>query len=624
MTQATIATAHHAAPSGTSPSPSVRSPLARSPLARYPLLRSLALYRKIPVLFTATFALFAVINLSLSLQQWLVGRALDAVNSGKAATRLPDGSIDFSVALHWAALLVALATARGVLQYISGMCSIRASQSLLSTLREKILVQVQSLQLGYHWQHGMGEMITRTTRDADKLRDALVAFWRQTVETALVVGAAMGLLFWYDRVLGLVPFLLTVIGFLIFVRQTDTLVVLDRNVSDAYDQVNQDLSEGIGGVRVIKSFRLEQSRIRKFQGHVGFFLDQSRHALAWCSSRIPIPQAVVALGHVWIMAYGAHLVVAGRLGIGELVSALLIATTLVFRVETIGRVMRIFADARASAARIWDLLDERPSIVGGDVVLPDGPLGFRLNAVRLLSPGGETAVLDDCSLTVEPGQIVALVGATGSGKSSLASLLPRLADASGGAVAIGSDANGWHDVRRLDLAALRRRVHVVPQDIFLFSDTLAANLRAAAPDADDAALEEALSLAGAGELLARLPEGLETRIGDRGVTLSGGQRQRLCLARALLGRPDILVLDDATSALDAVTERAVLTGIRNLRAAHGGRMTVLLVTSKLSSVLQAERALLLAGGRIRASGKHEDLLLDPLYRDLLGIDRAAA
>lgn len=609
-----------AEPEGGKPS----SPRSASSLASYPLLRSLALYRTIPMLFSVTLALFTFVNLSLALQQWLVGRALDAVNSGKAARRLADGSVDLGIALHWAALLVALAATRGVVQYIAGMCSIRASQSLLSTLREKILLQVQSLHLGYHWQHGMGEMITRTTRDADKLRDALVAFWRQTVETALVVGAAMGLLFWYDWRLGLVPFLLTVLGFLIFVRQTDTLVVLDRNVSDAYDQVNQDLSEGIGGVRVIKSFRLEQGRIRKFRGHVGFFLDQSRHALGWCSSRIPIPQAVVALGHVWILACGAHLVAAGRLGVGALVSALLIATTLVFRVETVGRVMRIFADARASAARIWDLLDEQPAIAGGREVLPGGPLGFRLEAVRLLAPGGDTAVLQDCSLTVEPGRIVALVGATGSGKSSLASLLPRLADVDGGSVAIGSDALGWHDVRRLDLPTLRKRVHVVPQDIFLFSDTLAANLRAAAPDADDRALEEALALAGAGELLARLPDGLQTRIGDRGVTLSGGQRQRLCLARALLAQPDILVLDDATSALDAVTERHVLTGIRSLRAAHGGHMTVLLITSKLSSVLLADRTLVLAGGHIRASGTHESLLHDPLYRDLLGIDRAAA
>jgi len=596
----------------------------RSPLADYPLLRSLALYRTLPWLFSVTFVLFTVVHLSLAYQQWLVGKVLSVVSSGKGAVRLDDGSIDASVAWHWATVLIGIALGRGALQYVSGMCSIRASQSLLSTLRERILVKVQTLHLGYHWSHGIGELVTRTTRDADKLRDALVAFWRQTVETALVVGAAMGLLLWYNPWLGAVPLLLTVVGCWIFVRQTDKLVVLDRAVSDAYDQVSQDLAEGINGVRVIKSFRLEQGRVAKFRGHVGFFLDQSREALAWCSSRIPIPQAVVALGHVWILAFGAHLVAAGALQIGELVAALLIATTLVFRVEAVGRVMRVFADARASAARIWELLETPSEIVSGDAALPDGPLGLRLDKVRLFAPGGVTPVLDDCSLTIDPGQVVALVGATGSGKSSLAALLPRLADVDAGSVAIGSEQGGWRDVRTLQLPALRRRVHVLPQDIFLFSDTLAANLRAAAPEADDAALIEALELAGAGELLEKLPEGLDTSIGDRGITLSGGQRQRLCLARALLAAPDVLVLDDATSALDAVTERTVLRNIRSLRAAHGGRMTVLLITSKLSSVLLSDWVMVLDGGRIRASGPHEELTLDPLYRDLLGIDDRAA
>jgi ATP-binding cassette subfamily B protein len=604
--------------------PDAPPPPSRSPLASYPLLRSLSLYRTIPWLFLTTLILFTIVNLSLAYQQWLIGHALNAVSSGAAARLRPDGSIDAHIAWHWVTLLIAIAAGRGLLQYISGMCSIRASQALLSALRDRILVQIQSLHLGYHWQHGIGELVTRTTRDSDKLRDALVAFWRQTVETTLVIAAAMGLLFWYDLRLGLVPFLLTLLGCAIFVRQTDRLVVLDRNVSDAYDQVNQDLSEGIGGVRVIKSFRLEQGRIRKFHGHVAFFLDQSCIALAWCSSRIPIPQAVVALGHVWILAYGAHRVAAGALGIGELVSALLIATTLVFRIETIGRVMRIFADARASATRIWELLDTTPAIANGSRTLPEGPLGLRLNDVRLLAPGGGTTILEGCDLTVEPGQIVALIGPTGAGKSSLASLLPRLADVDGGSVSIGSNALGWHDVRSLELTGLRRRVHVVPQDIFLFSDTLAANLRAAAPDADDAALRQALRLAGAEEFLETLPDGLDTHIGDKGVTLSGGQRQRLCLARALLASPDILILDDATSALDAVTEQGVLRNIRQLRSPHGGQVTVLLITSKLSSVLAADRVAILAGRRIAAGGSHEALMPDPFYRDLLGIDHGSA
>lgn len=591
----------------------------QSRFVRYPLLRSLAMYRHMPWRFGLTLTLFILVNASMAIQQGLVGHAID-----EARRIAAQPAFDPSGLWRAVALLVAIAAGRGILLYTAGYLSITASQSLLSLLRARILSQVQSLHLGFHWSHGIGELITRTTRDSDKLRDALVAFWRQTVETTLVVTASVGLLFWYDFELGIVPLLLTIVGCGIFVVQTDHLVVLDRKVSDAYDRVNQDLSEGIGGVRVIKSFRLETSRIAKFEREVAFYVDQSRRALAWCSSRIPIPQAVVALGHVWILVWGAHLVATGRIEVGGLVASLLIATTLVFRVEAIGRVMRIFADARASAARIWELLDARSVIPDGDIPLPAGAIGLRVEDLVYYAPGGTTRVLDGCNFTLRPGEIVALVGATGSGKSSLAALLPRLADPDSGTIRAGSDPEGWLDIREAPLAALRRRVHVVPQDIFLFSDTLAENLRAGAPDATEEDLREALRLASAEDILDSVPDGFETRLGDRGVTLSGGQRQRLCLARAFLSRPDILVLDDATSALDALTERRVLNNIRTLTGRDGGPLSVLLITSKLSAVLQSDRVLLLAAGRIAAAGSHADLTADAVYRDLLGIEDAAA
>lgn len=186
---------------------------------------------------------------------------------------------------------------------------------------------------------------------------------------------------------------------------------------------------------------------------------------------------------------------------------------------------------------------------------------------------------------------------------------------------IGSDAMGWQDVRALDLADLRRRVQVLPQESFLFSDSLAANLRLAAADASAAELREGLRLAAAEDVLERLPHGLDTPLGDRGVTLSGGQRQRLCLARALLGAPDILCLDDATSALDALGERQVLHNIRRLRGDTGQGPTLLLITSRLSTLLLADRVLMLENGRISASGSHAELSANNAhYRDLLGID----
>jgi len=279
----------------------------------------------------------------------------------------------------------------------------------------------------------------------------------------------------------------------------------------------------------------------------------------------------------------------------------------------------VFADARSSAARIWDLLDAQSVIQSGTQPVPEGPLGLKLDNVSAYAPNGSTAILDHCDLEVAPGEVVALVGSTGSGKSTLAGLLARLLEHTDGRVSIGSPWAGWHDIRSLQLDALRHKVHVVPQEAFLFSDSLANNLRLGHPQATDTEVWQALDFASARDFVERLPEGLQTRMGDRGVTLSGGQRQRICLARAILARPSILVLDDATSALDALTERRVLDHIRGLRAESGHPITMVLIASKLSTLLLADRVAMLSRGRIAAEGTHAVLLeTNADYRDLLG------
>jgi ABC-type multidrug transport system fused ATPase/permease subunit len=590
-------------------------------LAKYPLLRCLALYRLTPRRFLATLSLYATVNLGLAWQQRLVGRAVHDVERGVAVVRTVTGALDTHVAWRWVWILGVVALARAALQYGTGLLGLVIQQELLSTLREKILAQVQRLDLAYHWRHGAGEIITRTTRDADKLRDALTSFWRQVVDSVFVVAAAMALLFWYHPLLGVVPLVLTVAGLAALIRQADALVVLDRLVGTAYDEVNQDLTEGIHGVRVIKAFSLEGERVRRFEAQVRVFVGRALDALRYASVGLPGPQMVVAFGQVWVLGFGIHLVTRGRLNRGELVAALLMVNTLVFRIESIGRVIKVFADARASAARIWELLDAEVSIRGGETALPEGPLGVRLENVVVRAPGGGNAVLEGLSLSIAPGEVVALVGATGSGKSTLASLFPRLVDPDAGRILVGSDPGGWRDLRALDAAALRRRIHAMPQESFLFSDTLAANLRLGAPHASNDELAWALHMASAADVLAGLPDGLETRVGDRGVTLSGGQRQRICLARALLAQPAVLVLDDATSALDAVTERRILDNLRALGRDRGHATTVVLIAGKLSTILLANRVALLAGGRIAAVGSHAELAAtSPSYRELLGLE----
>ncbi|HEX3135678.1 MAG TPA: ABC transporter ATP-binding protein [Planctomycetota bacterium] len=391
--------------------------------------------------------------------------------------------------------------------------------------------------------------------------------------------------------------------------------MLDRAAGDAYDVVTQELTEGVGGVRVIKAFALEDARITRFRSAVGGFAAQARRALIFSVLRLPLPQMLVGLGHVWILGCGAVLVAHGALTLGELVASLMLITAVIFRVEGVGRTIQTFAEASASAARIMELLDAEPAVHDGQQEPPTAPFGLRFTQVSVRSPAG-VMVLDRLDLELRPGEVVALVGATGAGKSTLAHLLPRLADPDSGVVDFGDTTHGWHAARSLRLATLRQRVQVVYQDSFLFSDTVAANLRLGRPGADDADVQEALRLASAEDIIAGLPNGLATTIGERGATLSGGQRQRLCLARALIARPAVLCCDDATSALDAVTERRILDNLRNL----SGGTTTLLIASKLSTILLADRVVLMERGRIAASGSHPELVRDnAAYRELLGL-----
>lgn len=574
------------------------------------LLRLLALYRQHLALSLVVIAGLALVNLAQPATAWLIGKAVEDCRTGVAVARLADGSLDASRAWWWVGILISVTAARGVLQYGATVVAMILGQRLLHTLRDRIFGAVQGLDLAWHRKHGAGEVINRTTRDADLVRDAVVGGSRSLLELGMVVVGTLGLLLYYHWLLAAVPALLVLTAILIMRRHAGRLVALDRLSAEAYDGVCQELSEGVQGVRVIKAFALEEQRVGRFTGQIAGFTDRARTAIYYTAARLPLPQLVVSLGHVWVLGCGAYLISKGLITPGDLVAAMMVIQGLVFRVEAIGWLVRMFADASSSAGRIMEILDAAPAIVPGGTSVPDGPLEVRLEGVRLTADGRE--LLAGIELTLRPGSITALVGATGSGKTTLAQLIPRLRDPDAGRILVGGT-----DIRTFDPQAWRRRCQLAFQEAFLFSDSLAANLRLVRPEATDAELLAALHLAAADEVVAALSGGLAGRIGERGVTLSGGQRQRVCLARALLARPAVLVLDDATSALDAITESRILDGLR----AALPQTAVLLVCAKPSTCAKADRVLLLRQGRIAAEGTHEQLGAGNAdYRELLGLD----
>jgi len=482
-------------------------------------------------------------------------------------------------------------------------------------LRNRVYEHLLALELGFFDAQQTGQLMSRATVDLQAVRFFL------GYGLVLISQAALTLVFASIAVIVIDPLLALVslapVPFVIWIAQR-----YGRQARPALQEVQQrigeltaDVEETVGGVRVVKAFAAEDRREQRFRESADRVFDQSIISNRLRAFYNPFIAFLPQLGLAALLLVGGRMVISGTLTLAEFTAFYGYLLVLLGPMRTLGWTLSLTQRATASGARLFELLDREPRIIAppDPKPLPAGSGRVELRDVSLVygdnESGQHEAALRDVSLMVEPGTTIALVGATGSGKTTLVQLLPRLYDATAGSVLVDGA-----DVRDVDPAQLRSQIAVVNDDPFLFSATVHENIAYADPSADRDAVVAAARRAQAHDFITELPEGYDTRVGERGLTLSGGQRQRIAIARALLADPRILVLDDATSSIDASTERQIKQGLEEVMA---GR-TTFVIAHRLSTIALADEIAVLDGGRLIDRGTHAELVKrSPFYQEIV-------
>jgi ABC-type multidrug transport system fused ATPase/permease subunit len=547
-----------------------------------------------------SFALAAAAMVMTVAIPWLTGRAIDRVREGdRDALRL------------LALAIVAAGILRLALTVVRRLVAGRVSLGVEVDLRERLYGHLQALELAFFDRQQTGQLMSRSTVDLQSVRFFLgygLIFMVQSALTILLAAAAMVVL---DPTLALlalapVPFVVMV-AFRYGRRSRPALQEVQQRIAE----LTAEAEENISGVRVVKAFAREDRQRARFERRVGRVFDQSMISTRLRAFYNPYIGFLPQLGLAALLFLGGRRVIDGGLTLGEFTAFYTYLLMLLGPMRTLGMSLGMAQRATASGARVFELLDREPQIVAPDGAppLPDGSGRVSFEGVTLRYEGARRPAVRDVSLDVEAGTTVALVGPTGSGKTTLAQLIARLYDPTSGRVLVDGA-----DVRTVDLGSLRRSIAVVDDDPFLFSATVHENIAYAREDATREEVEDAARRAQAHEFVTRLPDGYDTRVGERGLTLSGGQRQRIAIARALLADPRILILDDATSSVDASTEQSIKVA---LREAMAGR-TTFIIAHRLSTIALADEIVVLEDGALAARGTHDELLeVSDLYREIV-------
>jgi ABC-type multidrug transport system fused ATPase/permease subunit len=531
---------------------------------------------------------------------WLVGRTVDVVTP-------PD--TDRSAILPLALAIVGAGILRLGLTVVRRLVAGKVSVAVEFDLRERLYRHLQGLELGFFDSQQTGQLMSRATIDLQSIRFFLgygLIFLTQNALTLALASAVMFALKPDLAALALLPVPFVVLSAMRYNRRSRPAV---QEIQQRLAELTGEVEEGISGIRIVKAFARERFMLDRFRRSVGRVFDQEIYSTRLQAFYSPMLGFLPSLGLAVVLLVGGRQVINNTLSLGDFTAFYTYLIMLTGPMRMLGMTLGMAQRAVASGNRLFEILDREPRIVSppGAPALPDGPGRVELRGVSLAYNGGAPA-LEDIELAVPAGRTVALVGPTGSGKTSLVALLARLYDPSRGAVLIDGA-----DLRSVDVRSLRSQVAFVADDSFLFSATVAENIAYAHPDATREDIELAARRAQAHGFIERFPDGYETLVGERGLTLSGGQRQRVAIARALLADPRVLILDDATSSVDAQTEAAIKRG---LGEAMAGR-TTFIVAHRMSTISLADEVVVMDGGRIVDRGGHDELIERcPLYAEI--------
>lgn len=507
---------------------------------------------------------------------------------------------DLSAVLQWGGWMAALALLAFVSGIINSFFAAHVSQNFGFDLRKKLFEKIQSFSFANFNVFPTSTLITRVTSDVTQLQNVIFMGMRIMLRAPLLIIGALVMALAVNVKLGLVLLAATPVLLVLLVLVMNKGFALFRSVQERLDQLNGVLRENLLGMRLIKAFVRDRYEVERFTEANEELRDRTTSALRLVELTIPMLVFLMNVCVLFILWFGSWEVQVAGANAGEVAAIVIYATRITSAMSIVSMILMNVSRAKASAQRVADVLDSGSDVVDADnadttFTIQHGAVEF--DNVTFQYPGTSRPVLQSISFRIQPGETVAILGATGSGKSTLFQLIPRLYDVSGGRIMIDNK-----DITGIQLETLRRQIGFVPQEAMLFSGTVMENILWGK---DEASMEEVIAAAQSAQIhetIMKLPMQYETVLGQKGVNLSGGQKQRLSIARALIRKAKLLLLDDSTSALDVNTEARLLAALKHYRC------TILLITQKISTAMQADQIILLDGGKVLAQGSHAELL----------------